>query len=342
MSAETVQPEGTDTEAAQTALPAEDLQPSQDLQDSTEATETADALNAAEEQSLPSAGARLRSAREANGMSAADVSRALKLSVHQIEALEADDWSRLPCNTIIRGFVRNYARLVGLESAELMAALDSARLPTAPELAMPQGTNVSVPQEGAVERRDYVRVLLGAGVVALAAGIYFFLPDDALNTAISAVQSMTQRSETPAEAPAGPVASEEPAPAAETSVPPAETSTAPATPAATAVTASSAAPATPSATAAPVAPEPAPSAASKAGGALKLSFEQPSWVEIRDRDGEILFSQLSPGGAQREVEGRPPFSLVIGNATYVTVLYKGKPVDLSKRSKDDVARVTVE
>lgn len=326
MSAETVQPEGTDTEAAQTALPAEDLQ---NLQDSAEVTEAAAALNAAEVPSLPSAGARLRSAREANGMTAADVSRALKLSVRQIEALEADDWSHLPCNTIIRGFVRNYARLVGLESAELMAALDSARLPKAPELAMPEGTNVSVPQEGAVERRDYVRVLLGAGVVALAAGIYFFLPDNALDSAISAVQSLTQRTAAPAEASAETAASEEPA---ATAAGTAETSAAPTTPAATA------APAAPAA----AEPAPVPSGASKAGSTLKLSFEQPSWVEIRDRDGEILFSQLSPGGAQREVEGRPPFSLVIGNATYVTVLYKGKSVDLSKRSKDDVARVTLE
>lgn len=340
MSAETVQPEGTDTEAAQTALPAEDLQ---NLQDSAEVTEAAATLNAAEVPSLPSAGARLRSAREANGMTAADVSRALKLSVRQIEALEADDWSHLPCNTIIRGFVRNYARLVGLESAELMAALDSARLPKAPELAMPEGTNVSVPQEGAVERRDYVRVLLGAGVVALAAGIYFFLPDNALDSAISAVQSLTQRTAAPAEASAETAASEEPA---ATAAGTAETSAAPATPEATAVP-PPAAPTTPAATAAPAAPAaaepaPVPSGASKAGSTLKLSFEQPSWVEIRDRDGEILFSQLSPGGAQREVEGRPPFSLVIGNATYVTVLYKGKSVDLSKRSKDDVARVTLE
>ena len=77
-------------------------------------------------------------------------------------------------------------------------------------------------------------------------------------------------------------------------------------------------------------------------GSLKLSFTKPSWVEIKDRTGQIIFSQLSPAGSQREVSGQPPFALVIGNAANVSLQYKGKEVDLSKRSKDDVARLTLE
>jgi len=77
-------------------------------------------------------------------------------------------------------------------------------------------------------------------------------------------------------------------------------------------------------------------------GVLKFSFAQASWVEVRDRDGAILFSQLGQAGSQRDVEGRPPFALIIGNAGNVSLQYKGKPVDLSKRSKDDVARLSIE
>jgi cytoskeleton protein RodZ len=66
-------------------------------------------------------------------------------------------------------------------------------------------------------------------------------------------------------------------------------------------------------------------------------------VEVRDRSGQIIFSQLCPPGSEREIEGQPPFALVVGNASHVTLRYKGKPIDLlSKRSKEDVARVTVE
>ena len=76
---------------------------------------------------------------------------------------------------------------------------------------------------------------------------------------------------------------------------------------------------------------------------LKFSFDQPSWVEVRDRSGEVIFSQLCQAGSQRDIEGQPPFSLVVGNSSHVTLLYNGKAVDFSKhRSKDGVARLTLE
>ena len=86
---------------------------------------------------------------------------------------------------------------------------------------------------------------------------------------------------------------------------------------------------------------PAPSAT--AGNVLKFNFFKASWVEVRDRSGQIIFSQLSPAGSQRDIEGQPPFALVIGNAQHVSLQYKGQPVELSsKRSKDDVARLSLE
>ncbi len=75
---------------------------------------------------------------------------------------------------------------------------------------------------------------------------------------------------------------------------------------------------------------------------LRFSFAKPAWVEVRDRSGEILFSQLAQAGSQREIEGRPPFALVVGNSTHVTLQYKGKSVEFPKRSKDDVARLTLD
>ena len=76
---------------------------------------------------------------------------------------------------------------------------------------------------------------------------------------------------------------------------------------------------------------------------LKFGFDPPSWVEVRDRSGQVIFSQFCSAGSQREIEGQPPFALVVGNSSHVTLLYNGKAVDLSKhRSKDDVARLTLE
>ena len=63
---------------------------------------------------------------------------------------------------------------------------------------------------------------------------------------------------------------------------------------------------------------------------------------MKDKSGQVVFSQLSPAGSLREVSGQPPFSVVVGNAGNVTLQYKGKDVDLTKRSKDDVARLILE
>ena len=268
-----------------------------------------------------SVGAQLRAGREASGMTIKDVAKALKLSPKQIGALETDDWTRLPGNTITRGFVRNYARLLGLEAGTLMSALDRLQMPRAPELEIPEGTKVSVPQEGRVQRHDFIRVVASLVVLLLAVCAYFFLPPDVWQSTIAAVKATLASKVV------------EPNPGAPT--PPDVKADAPVTAPDTTVR-----PATSGAEPAPVAAAPAAPAAS--GSSLKLSFAQASWVEVRDRSGEIIFSQLCQPGTQREIEGRPPFALVVGNATHVSVSYKGKPVDLSKRSKDDVARVTVE
>ena len=71
-----------------------------------------------------SVGQALRQAREARQLPLADVARALKLGERQLTALESDQWSELPGATFVRGFVRNYARLLALDAAPLMETLD--------------------------------------------------------------------------------------------------------------------------------------------------------------------------------------------------------------------------
>lgn len=301
-------------------------------------------------------GGLLREAREAKGLVLVDVAKALKLSVHQVEAIEAEDWTRLP-RTIVRGFIRNYARLVEVDAGRLMVLLDREQQPQVAELEMPASTNVSVPQEGHIARRDYVGAFSGLFVLALAVLAYFFLPADAWQNGVAAVKgllassSAASRPESRAES--RPEAAEKADEVKrETLVPPsttvAGTSAASEAPSARpAPTEAAPAPAAPAPSAAPTTAAPAPAATSAdAGkgrsGVLDFAFEQASWVEVRDRSGNVIFSQLNPPGSRQSVDGKPPFSVVVGNAGQVTLNYKGKPIDLSKRSKDDVARVIVE
>ena len=282
-------------------------------------------------QLLLSVGQQLRAARDARGLAVTEVAKVLKLSPRQVEALEADDWPSLPCKTIIRGFVRNYARLLNLDSGPLMRSLDEISMPPAPELEMLTGTPVSIAPGNQVDRRDYLRVFSGLLILALAIFVTFFFTKDMWESTVSAFKAAMQPNETAVEQSADESAATVLAPPAVETLQPA-TAEVPEAAAAPLPLLLPTLPAAADVSAPATMPE----------GVLKFSFAQASWVEVRDRDGAILFSQLGQAGSQRDVEGRPPFALIIGNAGNVSLQYKGKPVDLSKRSKDDVARLSIE
>jgi cytoskeleton protein RodZ len=90
--------------------------------------------------------------------------------------------------------------------------------------------------------------------------------------------------------------------------------------------------------------EPASSAPAKRAGIaeVQMVFEAQSWVEVRDRDDRIVFSQLNPAGAVQNVQGQAPLNVVIGNASGVRVTYNGKLVDLAPHTRVEVARLTLE
>ena len=65
----------------------------------------------------------LRNARMARNMSVEDISRQLRISAHQVEAIEKESFEVLPGRTFVRGFVRNYANLMQLDSAAIVKLL---------------------------------------------------------------------------------------------------------------------------------------------------------------------------------------------------------------------------
>jgi cytoskeleton protein RodZ len=274
----------------------------------------------------PTVGQQLRTAREAKGLSASEVAHALKLSVHQVLSLENDDWSSLP-GTIVRGFIRNYARLLNLSSEALMDQLDVLRMPP-PQLDISSGTSTALPQTSRVERRDLAVMFFGLMLLILALLAYFFVPQDFWQSRLAGLSQSAPPpkltvSETVSSDSLPPSsASDQVAPLGATASPNIETSL----------------------PVLPASPEPVQSAnpPSSSVSSLKLSFSRSSWVEIRDRSSQVIFSQLNPAGSEREIEGQPPFALVVGNASGVTVQYKGKSIEMPLRSKEDVARFNIE
>lgn len=264
----------------------------------------------------PGPGALLRQARAARGMSLAEVAASLKMSPRQIEAVEAEDYSRLSGATFIRGFIRNYAKLLKIDAAQVLAALEARTALPAAELCAPADSGVRMPSGADRQGKGTIAAtLLALALLGIAVALYFNVVDLDI--------FLKQHRDAPAAAkPSGQAQIVQPA------VQPLVQ------PLAVVISA-------PQAEAQPVAPAEQP--LRKPGTRqLVFSFDADSWVEVRDATGHTVFSQMNPKGTTQVVEGRSPFQLVVGNASYVRLQYNDQPVDLQPHTRVEVARLTLE
>jgi hypothetical protein len=109
----------------------------------------------------------LRQAREAARLSLDEVAHALKFSPRQIELLEADQYGALPGSTIVRGFVRNYARLLKLDTDGLLRQLEAV-MPSAPvEVRPPDNMGIASQPRSLRELSPLVAIALVALLAAV-------------------------------------------------------------------------------------------------------------------------------------------------------------------------------
>ena len=244
-------------------------------------------------------GAELSRAREARGLSLADVAQQIKFAPRQLEALEQERFELLPGSTFARGMVRSYARLLKLDPEPLVERMAGRiEAPDAGRLA--ERYREPVPFSDNARRSTLMYLGLSLGILALVAGVAYEWRHER-----DAARQMVLVT------PAPPVVAEAP-PA------PAKTLGAPL-------------------------PEETADALKLAPGSrrLVLQVDQEAWIEVKDGAARLLVSSLNPAGTERVVEGRPPFSLVIGNAQHVRVIYDDRPVDLQPYVKVEVARFTL-
>ncbi len=277
---------------------------------------------------LPGVGARLRLAREMRQMTVDDVALALRLGPRQVEALEQGNWQGLPGQTFIRGFVRNYARVLQIDPAPLMDQLDDTLGKPADSLNVPAGKPTAMPS--GQHRRSRPLIVAGLVLVALAVLVYALLPND-LSVLRERVQglidSVSRKEPAPEPATASPAAR---AASSEPVFPPGSTQQQVMNPQAHAP--------------AEMAPAPlaAPGAARNENAPLRFVFASEAWVEVRDRDNNVVLSQVGAAGSERAVGGTGPFSLVIGYAPGVKLFWRGQSVDLAPHTKGEVARLVLE
>ena len=248
----------------------------------------------------------LARAREAGGLSREEAARRLKFAPRQLDALERGEWNRLPGGAAVRSMVRNYARLLGLEAEDLVARVGRGNsLPDAERLAL--RLRQPVPFSDGARRSNLAYVALSVVLLAVVAVLALEWRDERAKASRLSFVSAAQQPAEPARI-AEANAAQSPAAAPAPSV------------AATAET-------------------PPPAAGQRR---IVLRFEQESWVEIHSGTGKLLVSQLHAAGTERVVTGIPPFSLVIGNAQHVKLIYDDEPVDLMPHVRVEVARFTLE
>jgi cytoskeleton protein RodZ len=89
---------------------------------------------------MPGIGQLLTDAREARGLTAIDVAKRLRIRAMFVDALEREDWPAVGEPVYARGFLKNYARLVGVDPDAAAAALDSTYPAYAPRPEVPAMT----------------------------------------------------------------------------------------------------------------------------------------------------------------------------------------------------------
>jgi cytoskeleton protein RodZ len=320
-----------------------------------EAGVTENATHAAAAASEPGPGAALQEERRRQSLSLTDVARQLKLAPRQVEALERDDFAALPGPVFVRGFLRNYARLLGLDPEPMVRTVDRLMAPGMAAEGEPRavaslerGAAAPVVESARGESRGRWPLPLVCSAVILVTG-YLATRDRTPQPSSVDVPVGVAPTEVPAQSPAPdmPLPTATPPAPVTQQQPTTELHPAPAAAPATV------APTLPPAPAAVPPPAPAPQAATgpaapvvrtvgSTGPAIRMTFSRESWVEVRDRDGNVIFGQLNPEGSIRVVRGHPPFSLVVGNASGVSLTYNGKTVDLAPHTRTDVARLTLE
>ena len=299
-------------------------------------------------------GRQLRAERESLGVTLREVADTLNLSIAVVQALEADDYERLPGAVFARGYIRAYSRLLDLVPVPLLELY--------PGRVGGREAEAVVHEAGVAEwvrRRPAlvlsVLTLVGAGLLAMLAALVW--PE-------GGIESLWRASEPPAVV-----------------LPPADTTSdwgwdadgQARSPAASdagdngGAAAGAASSGTDSAAQSPGqsgfeggVPPPGVDSAVVEGTEepdangnrvhrltatgnqrLQMGFSADSWVEIRSSSGRVLYSNLNKTGTSLELIGQGPFRILLGYAPGVTLTFESEQVALAPHTRNNVATLVL-
>lgn len=323
-------------------------------------------------------GETLRQARESNGWSLAEVALKLNLTVNSLSNLEAGAFDKLPGHTFARGYIRAYAKLLGMDQTVLVQQFDQSTGTDS------QGSNVH--SLGRIEEpvrvsHTILRIVSLLLLIAVIGGGFFWWQDQTSlrtkdlislspehvevegadgttqihpldepedqavaqgqvegETALALPQAETS-TDASTEAEATVPTAAPTAPAPTPAAPAQSTAPVVATPA-TPVPAIAAVPTqTATASVTPTIPAPAAAAPIAGQGQVQLQFTADCWTQVSDGTGKVLLSGLKRKGENVSVSGKPPFSVRLGFARGAQVSYNGQVVDIAPFTSGETARL---
>lgn len=308
---------------------------------------------------LGNPGETLRAARESKNWPLSLVAKQLNLSERSLTQIEAGDFSQLPGHTFARGYVRAYAKLLGLDQNRLVQQFD--------QHTGTDATGSDVNSLGHIDQpvrlsRSMVRFFTFILTLVIGAAAFFWWQDRSAR--IESGPSVTALERIEVEAADGTTeihlldrpepeepAVDEPAVAMEEGM---DSSTdalplaAPASPDDSAIEQAEAAP--PSEASATVAQADADADVAQAPvneaevvapgeGRLTLVYTADCWTRVTDAQGDVLYSGLAKAGSSRTLVGKTPLDLHLGFAPGVQVSFNGEAVSLSGKTRGETARI---
>jgi len=293
-------------------------------------------------------GAELSAARQERGLGLQEVAQQLKFGLRQLEALEADRFDQLPGGTFARGMVRSYARLLKIDPDPLLARL-AGRFDAPDSNQLAARFSQPVPFSDAGRRSTLVYFGLSLAILVVVGGVAYQWQRER-NEPKPQMAFVKPKAEAPARkaappAPPAPVASV--TPAIEEKKPPEVRKPVPVVEEKKPAEVSKPAPMAEEKKAVekkPASVVQAAAAVPPGSGVHRIVMRvetDEAWLEVVDGSGRQLVSSLNRAGAERVVQGRGPFTFVIGNASHVRIEHNGREFDLKPHTRVEVARFTL-
>ncbi|UCA10188.1 cytoskeleton protein RodZ [Aeromonas enteropelogenes] len=293
----------------------------------------------------------LRNAREQLGWTREQVASRIHLRLTLIAAIESDTYDKHTSHTFIRGYLRTYAKLVGIPEETILAAYDKLGL-TPPDNIDMQSFSRRSRQQANDSRLKVVTWLVILVLIGLSVAWWWqstarrSAGDEALAaTEMSASTSVAATDTVPGTESLAPVTdATEPvidaaAPAAvsdatgtlvpETAVLPEEN------PSAAVSTQAESSTSDVTATDESAASEPV------SAPQLKMSFTADCWLDVKDANGKTLYSGLKKANDELVLEGAEPLKLIVGAPMAVKLEYKGQSFDMSRYNNGRTARFSL-